>query len=230
MSTSAITLINILANMIMDGNEIYLRQTLVEKTSAASFCFWANQCTAFVIWAHIVVACVTSLTAAWHNPFYFPSVVDKHDFAPNHRKKGTSTPFNSTTTNYSSRSWSPERYSHSQWRANLVSVTWSMLISPYTLPFKCLKSVRFFIFLRELILLFNRDALNWSKVTVKTFIMLQKISISNTCWWTFFLYYNKQHNCFQHCHSSEMFLEHQIRILEWFLKNHVTLNTVVMTA
>ncbi len=27
--------------------------------------------------------------------------------------------------------------------------------------------------------LFSKDALNWSKVTVKTFIMLQKISISN---------------------------------------------------
>ncbi len=29
------------------------------------------------------------------------------------------------------------------------------------------------------IVLFSKDALNWSKVTVKTFIMLQKISISN---------------------------------------------------
>ncbi len=27
----------------------------------------------------------------------------------------------------------------------------------------------------------NKDALNWSKVTVKMFIMLQKISISNKC-------------------------------------------------
>ncbi len=31
------------------------------------------------------------------------------------------------------------------------------------------------IFLNEWILLINKDALNWSKVTVKTFIILQKI-------------------------------------------------------
>ncbi len=31
------------------------------------------------------------------------------------------------------------------------------------------------IFLNELILLINKDALNWSKVTVKTFIILQNI-------------------------------------------------------
>ena len=31
------------------------------------------------------------------------------------------------------------------------------------------------IFLKKLILLFSKNALNWSKVTVKTFIMLQKI-------------------------------------------------------
>ncbi len=32
---------------------------------------------------------------------------------------------------------------------------------------------------QKLILLFSKDALNWSKVTVKTFIMLQKNYISN---------------------------------------------------
>ncbi len=41
-----------------------------------------------------------------------------------------------------------------------------------TLPFK----IHFFYFL-----LFIKDALNQSKVTVKTFIMLQKISILNKC-------------------------------------------------
>ncbi len=34
---------------------------------------------------------------------------------------------------------------------------------------------------KKLILLFIKDALKWEKVTVKTFIMLQKISISNKC-------------------------------------------------
>ncbi len=33
----------------------------------------------------------------------------------------------------------------------------------------------------RLILLFSKDALNWSKVMIKTFIMLQKISISDKC-------------------------------------------------
>ncbi len=34
---------------------------------------------------------------------------------------------------------------------------------------------------KEIQLLFSKDALNWSKVTVKIFIILQKISISNKC-------------------------------------------------
>ncbi len=38
-----------------------------------------------------------------------------------------------------------------------------------------------FIFIIKLILLFRRDALNWSKVSVKTFLMLQNLSISNKC-------------------------------------------------
>ncbi len=38
-----------------------------------------------------------------------------------------------------------------------------------------------FIIKKNWILLFSKDALNWSKVTVKAFIMLQKISISNKC-------------------------------------------------
>ncbi len=83
--------------------------------------------------------------------------------------------------------------------------------------------------------LYCTDALNWSKVTVKTFIMWQKISISNTCcsfelsvqlW----ILKNKmhhsfhknivQHNCFQHWAANQ----HIIMISE----DHVTLKTGVM--
>ncbi len=37
---------------------------------------------------------------------------------------------------------------------------------------------QFFFFLKKLILLFSKDALNCSKLTVKTFIMLQVLSVS----------------------------------------------------
>ncbi len=37
------------------------------------------------------------------------------------------------------------------------------------------------VFFKEIILLFSKGALYWLKVTVKTFVMLQKISISNKC-------------------------------------------------
>ncbi len=33
----------------------------------------------------------------------------------------------------------------------------------------------------KLVILVREDAFSWSKVTVKTFVMLQKISISNKC-------------------------------------------------
>ncbi len=49
----------------------------------------------------------------------------------------------------------------------------------YALPFKMLRSLRFF--LKEFILLFSMDASKWCEMTVKTFIMLQKFSISNKC-------------------------------------------------
>ncbi len=39
----------------------------------------------------------------------------------------------------------------------------------------------FFIW-KKLMLLFSKDTTNWSKVTVKTFIMLEKIYISNKCY------------------------------------------------
>ncbi len=38
-----------------------------------------------------------------------------------------------------------------------------------------------FFFWNTLILLFSKDAFNWIKVTVKTFTMLQNMSISNQC-------------------------------------------------
>uniref|UniRef100_A0A673KGS3 Glycosyl hydrolase family 31 C-terminal domain-containing protein n=1 Tax=Sinocyclocheilus rhinocerous TaxID=307959 RepID=A0A673KGS3_9TELE len=50
---------------------------------------------------------------------------------------------------------------------------WNHILIPiYTLPFKSLGSVR------ELILLFSKDALNRSKVTVKKCMMLKKMSIA----------------------------------------------------
>ncbi len=42
------------------------------------------------------------------------------------------------------------------------------------LLFKCLGSEKF---LKKLILLFSKDVLNWSKETVKTFIMLQILNV-----------------------------------------------------
>ncbi len=41
--------------------------------------------------------------------------------------------------------------------------------------------------LKEIIILFSKDAFNWSKVTVKTFILLQKIYIQIVLFsWTFY--------------------------------------------
>ncbi len=51
----------------------------------------------------------------------------------------------------------------------------------YTVMFKSLASVVFFFFFKKFIFLSIKDALNWSIVTIKTFIMLQKISILNRC-------------------------------------------------
>jgi len=66
------------------------------------------------------------------------------------------------------------------------------------------------------ILLFNRDALNWLKV--KTFIMLQNISISNKhC--SFYSSNNRENDSLLIIIKKK---EQQI-ILEWFLKYHVTL-------
>ncbi len=85
------------------------------------------------------------------------------------------------------------------------------------------------------IFLFCTDALNWSKVTVKTFIMLQNISISNKCcsfelsvqlWilknktYPGFHKNMQQHNGFLHWAENQ----HIIMISE----DHVTLKTGVM--
>ncbi len=41
----------------------------------------------------------------------------------------------------------------------------------------------------QLILLFSKDALYWSKVTIKTFVMLQETSISNKCCFLYFIFF-----------------------------------------
>ncbi len=90
--------------------------------------------------------------------------------------------------------------------------------------------ISFISLLKKRLLLFSKDASNWSKVTVKTSIMLQKVSISNKCWsFELFIHYwilrikvhhgfnknMKQHNCFQYLKKSPK--------SAWFLKDHVTL-------
>ncbi len=50
----------------------------------------------------------------------------------------------------------------------------------HTLLFRSLRSVRF-LFWKKFKLLFCMNALNWLKMTVRTFITLQKISILNKC-------------------------------------------------
>ncbi len=45
----------------------------------------------------------------------------------------------------------------------------------YTLPFKSLASKRVVVLFQEIHTFLEKDLLNWSKVTVKTFIMLQNI-------------------------------------------------------
>ncbi len=83
------------------------------------------------------------------------------------------------------------------------------------------------------IILFTKDALNSSKLmTVKTFIKLQKISISNAL--LNFLIIKKSWN--DKCHTSHKKYETKLNIdnkeifleKQWFLKDHVTLKTGVM--
>ncbi len=87
------------------------------------------------------------------------------------------------------------------------------------------------------ILLFIKDALNWSKVS---FIMLQNISISNKCCsfelsghqriLTNKMYHSshknmKQHNCFQQNNNQKCFLNQHIKMIS---EDHVTLKTGVI--
>ncbi len=73
-----------------------------------------------------------------------------------------------------------------------------------------------YIMLYKIILLFTKEALNWSKVMIKTFIMLQKISISDkSCSSELF---NNQWNLKKI--YSDVFNK-IIIILEWFLKDRV---------
>ncbi len=62
---------------------------------------------------------------------------------------------------------------------NICHVIWDTLL--FTPGSNKLKSPVKKVFFYYLILLFSNDALNWLKVTVNIFIMLQKISISNKC-------------------------------------------------
>ncbi len=78
----------------------------------------------------------------------------------------------------------------------------------------------------KLMFLLSKDALTWSKVTVKTFIMLQTIYFeicSSKNPEIKYLRFNKdikQHNCFN--------INDNKCLSEWFLKDHVTLNTGAM--
>ncbi len=100
-------------------------------------------------------------------------------------------------------------------------------------------------FLKKLILLLSKDALNWSKVTGKTFIMLQKlISISNKCCFNFLFIkeswkikyitvYTKifsrtivfNNNCLIIIRNVSWAANHHIRMIS---EDHVTLKTGVM--
>ncbi len=86
---------------------------------------------------------------------------------------------------------------------------------------KSIKQTEKVFLLKKLILLFSKDALNWSKVTVKIFIMLQNIYFSKKCC---------SFELSIHHRILKMFLEQQISILEWILMNHATLKTGVMDA
>jgi len=80
----------------------------------------------------------------------------------------------------------------------VVSIT-NILVFPdnakYTLTFKSLGSVRYV--LQKLIVLFIKDAFNWSKVTTNIYYV-QKHYISNTLLYHGFHNNIKQHNYFQH--------------------------------
>ncbi len=80
---------------------------------------------------------------------------------------------------------------------------------------------------------FSKDALSLPKVTVKTFTLLQKkiyiiiysfgLPILQISW-------KRNVSWFQNWWLDEMLSEQQINLLEWFLKDHVTLKTGEMSA
>ncbi len=95
-----------------------------------------------------------------------------------------------------------------------------------------------------LILLFCEDAFNWSKVTVKTFIILRTISVSNK-WFkrSWKMYHSLYINNNQQKQFSTLIIIRTIinnwatiiirnrapnQHIRWFLKDHVTLKTGVM--
>jgi len=80
-----------------------------------------------------------------------------------------------------------------------------------------------------LIIIFSKDVINWSKVTVYTFLMLQKLSLSyKCCSFELCIHQIILKRTFFSTLIIVMFLEHQIIILEWFLKDHVTMKPGVM--
>jgi len=77
-------------------------------------------------------------------------------------------------------------------------------------------------------LLFNNDDLNCSKVTVKPYIKLQKFSLPNKC--CFFKSWKKKtHHGFHKIVSSTTACIANMKKC-FFVKDHVTLKTVLMTA
>ncbi len=75
------------------------------------------------------------------------------------------------------------------------------------------------------------NTLNWSKVTVKTFIMLQNISISKKCISVSTKILNSKNMIIIRTINNNwapIVTKQQISILLWFLKDHVTLKTAVM--
>ncbi len=91
------------------------------------------------------------------------------------------------------------------------------------------------------IILLGKDALHWSKVTVKTFIILQKILF----FWTFYSSKNPERKLYYGFHkilsSKKQFSmliiiwtiintvsENQISILECFLMDHALKNVIIL--
>ncbi len=111
---------------------------------------------------------------------------------------------------------------------NLCSAGWIInifvhFINVYAIVKKCSQQK---IFFKEINTFFSKDALNWSQLMVKTFIMWQKIYILNKC--GFFILsihqriLKKKKHSFQKIlnnttvFNNDTILEYQISILKWF--------------